>query len=196
MPSCLVLELKSEYHCLKTRGYSFICFLGLLTLGIWKSSLHIIKLIMARVCCLRMFRDLKGDNIFKRKRCLYSLSNMYYLWNVVTLFSKSVRLPTAGFFLCLYIVSFRVCARTLVCVCVCVCVLVAQLCPTLWDLMDCGPPGFSVHGILQAEILEWVAIPFPRGSFWPRDGTCVSCTADKSSLSEPPGKPSDVSKVS
>ena len=43
-------------------------------------------------------------------------------------------------------------------------VLVAQLCPTLFDLMDCSPPGSSVHGILQARILEWVAIPFLRGS--------------------------------
>ena len=37
---------------------------------------------------------------------------------------------------------------------------VAQSCPTLCDLVDCGPPGFSVHGILQARILEWVAISF------------------------------------
>ena len=43
-------------------------------------------------------------------------------------------------------------------------VLVAQLCPTLCDLMDCSLPGSSVHGILQARILEWVAIPFSRGS--------------------------------
>ena len=43
-------------------------------------------------------------------------------------------------------------------------VLVAQLCLTLFDLMDCNPPGSSVHGILQARILEWVAIPFLRGS--------------------------------
>ena len=41
---------------------------------------------------------------------------------------------------------------------------VAQLCPTLCDPMDCSPPGSSVHGILQARILEWVAIPFSRGS--------------------------------
>ena len=46
----------------------------------------------------------------------------------------------------------------------CVCVLVIQLCPTLCDPLDCGPPGSSVHGILQARILEWVAISFSRGS--------------------------------
>ena len=40
----------------------------------------------------------------------------------------------------------------------------AQSCLTLCDPMDCSPPGSSVHGILQARILEWVAIPFSRGS--------------------------------
>ena len=57
---------------------------------------------------------------------------------------------------------------------VCVCVLVAQSCPTLCDPMDCSPPGFSVHGILQARILEWVVISFSRGSSQPRDRTQVS----------------------
>ena len=41
---------------------------------------------------------------------------------------------------------------------------VAQLCPTLCDPVDCSPPGSSLHGILQARILEWVAISFSRGS--------------------------------
>ena len=41
--------------------------------------------------------------------------------------------------------------------------------------MDCSPPGPSVHGILQARILEWVAISISRGSCPPRDWTCVSC---------------------
>ena len=42
-------------------------------------------------------------------------------------------------------------------------VLASQSCLTLCNPMDCSPPGFSVHGILQARILEWVAIPFSRG---------------------------------
>ena len=42
----------------------------------------------------------------------------------------------------------------------------AQVCPTLWDPMDCSPPGSSVLGILQARILEWISIPFSRGSSW------------------------------
>ena len=45
------------------------------------------------------------------------------------------------------------------------------------DPMDCSPPGSSVHGILQARILEWVAMPSSRGSSPPRDQTCISCTA-------------------
>ena len=47
-------------------------------------------------------------------------------------------------------------------------VLVAQSCPTLCDPMDCDPPGSSVHGILQARILEWVAVLFSRESSRPR----------------------------
>ena len=45
---------------------------------------------------------------------------------------------------------------------------VAQLCLTLRNPMDCSPPVSSVHGILQARILEWVAIPFSRGIFPPQ----------------------------
>ena len=56
---------------------------------------------------------------------------------------------------------------------------VAQSCPTLCDPMDCSLPGFSIHGIFQARILEWVAISFSRGSSWPRNQTWVSCIAGK-----------------
>ena len=58
-------------------------------------------------------------------------------------------------------------------------VKVAQLCPTLCGSMDYNPPGSSVHGILQARILEWVAISFSRGSSRPRDQTQVSCIAGR-----------------
>ena len=69
--------------------------------------------------------------------------------------------------------------------------LVAQLCPTLCDPMDCSLPGSSVHGILLARILEWVAMPSSRGSSQPRDQTGVSCIAalhPDSLQSEPLGK--------
>ena len=58
-------------------------------------------------------------------------------------------------------------------------VLVAQSCLTLCDPTDCSSPGSSVHGILQARILEWVAILFARGSSQPRDQIQVSCTAGR-----------------
>ena len=58
-------------------------------------------------------------------------------------------------------------------------VLIAQLCPTLCDPMDCNPPGSSIHGILQARILEWVAIPFSRESSQLRDQTQVPCIAGR-----------------
>ena len=52
-----------------------------------------------------------------------------------------------------------------------------QSCPTLWNSMDCSSPSSSVHGILHARILEWVAMPSSRGSSWPRDQTCISCVS-------------------
>ena len=55
--------------------------------------------------------------------------------------------------------------------------LFGQWCPTLCHPMDCSPPGSSLHGILQARILEWVAIPFSSRSSQPRDPTQVSHTA-------------------
>ena len=58
-------------------------------------------------------------------------------------------------------------------------VLVTQMCLTLCNPRDCSSSGFSVHGILQARILEWVAIPFSRGSSWPRDQTWISCIAGR-----------------
>ena len=72
-------------------------------------------------------------------------------------------------YVCIY-----VCMYMCVCVCVCVCILfqfmyicmlVAQSCLTLCDSMDCSQPRSSVHGILQARMLEWAASPFSRGSY-------------------------------
>ena len=56
---------------------------------------------------------------------------------------------------------------------------VTQLCPTLCDPMDCSLLGSSLHGILQARVLEWVAISFSRGSSRPRDWTWVSWIAGR-----------------
>ena len=57
--------------------------------------------------------------------------------------------------------------------------LVTQLCLTLCDPMNCSPPGFSVHGISQANILEWIAISFSRGCSPPRNQTLFSCIAGR-----------------
>ena len=57
--------------------------------------------------------------------------------------------------------------------------LVAQLCLILCNTMDYSSPGSSVHGILQVRVLEWVAIPFSRGSSKPRYQTWVSCIAGR-----------------
>ena len=70
-----------------------------------------------------------------------------------------------------------------------------QPCPTLCDPVDSSPPGSSVHGILQARILEWVAMPSSRGASPPRDQTHISyasCTGRRILCHEraPPGKPS------
>ena len=62
-------------------------------------------------------------------------------------------------------------------------------CPTLYDPMDWSLPGYPVHGISQARILEWVAISFSRGFSQPRDWTCISCLAGGFYITEPPGKP-------
>ena len=74
------------------------------------------------------------------------------------------------------------------------CAKLLQSCLTHCDLMDCSPPGSSVHGVLQERILEWAAIPFSRGSSWPRDRTHISwgsCTAGGFFTLEPLGKPQD-----
>ena len=54
---------------------------------------------------------------------------------------------------------------------------VTQSCLTLCDPVDCSPSGSSVRGVFPARILGWIAIPFSRGSSWPRDRSRVSCIA-------------------
>ena len=76
--------------------------------------------------------------------------------------------------------------HALVCVCQSVKVLVVQSCLIVCDPMDCSPQVSSVHGILQARILEWVAIPFSMGSSPSRDQTQVAYIAGNSLPSELP----------
>ena len=69
------------------------------------------------------------------------------------------------------------------------CRSVAKLCLTLCDPMDCSLPGSSVHGILQARILEWVAMSFSRDLSDPGIKPRSHALQADSLLSEPPGKP-------
>ena len=62
------------------------------------------------------------------------------------------------------------------------------LCGPMGAASLCSPPGSSIHGILQVRMLEWVAMPSSRGSFWPRDQTCITCIAGGFFTTELPGK--------
>ena len=114
--------------------------------------------------------------------CLSLQRSLFYLWDAFKCFSSS------GVMLCHYDIyvyvgwlkahngsSLSSLDLNIFSVCVCMCVLVAQLCLILCYPMDCSPTDFSVHGILQARILEWIAILFSRGTSQPRDWTLVSC---------------------
>ena len=68
-------------------------------------------------------------------------------------------------------------------------------CPTRWDPMDCRLPGSSVHGILQARMLEWLSISFSRGSSQTRAQTQVSYIASRFLPSESPGFNEPLGKV-
>ena len=71
----------------------------------------------------------------------------------------------------------------------CVLAKLLQSFPILCNSMDCSPPGSSVHGILQARILEWVVISSSRGSSLPRNLSCISFLAGGFFTAEPAGKP-------
>ena len=76
----------------------------------------------------------------------------------------------------------------------CACCMLSHFsCPRLFmtPCTVCSPPGSSVHGILQARLLDWIAISYSRGSSQLRDQICVSyvsCTAGQFFTTEPPGK--------
>ena len=74
-------------------------------------------------------------------------------------------------------------------------VWVAQWYLTLCNTVDCSPPGSSVHGVFQARILEWVAIPFSRRSFWHRDWTLISSIGRQILYHLVPGKPNLLAKL-
>ena len=110
-------------------------------------------------------------------RCLYSPSLSGLIQPFISIRALNVENWITGL-VCLFLkidrCKIHFCSYEFLqgCVCVCVCVcLVTQLYLSLCDLMDCSLPSSSVHGILQARILEWVTIPFTRESSQTRDWT-------------------------
>ena len=99
---------------------------------------------------------LYGSNLFLLLLFSYFLSLVFFHWGIVA--SQCC-------------VSFCFCTMKRISYAL---ALVVQSYPTLCDCMDCSPPGSSLHGILQARILEWVAFSFSRGFSQPRDQTWVS----------------------
>ena len=90
----------------------------------------------------------------------------------VQMFSSDDLLVNSGWFAIFYfsvVTSLNTCVH----------VQLLQSCPSLCDPLDCNPPGFSVHGILQARILEWVVMPSSRRSSQPRDITQMSFIAGR-----------------
>ena len=71
----------------------------------------------------------------------------------------------------------------------CACLLSCSVVSDSLQPVKCSLVGSSVHGILQARILEWAAIPFSSGSYWPRDRSQSPALPADSLPSEPPGKP-------
>ena len=128
----------------------------------------------------------RGIEIFKKwLLCLWA-------WQTLKYVGQASRLETQEGFLCHSLDTDILLWETTVFVFVLLlrllsdCVYVAQLCLTLCDPMDCIPPGFTVLVILQARILEWLAIHFFRGSSQPGDQTQSPALQVDSFLSESP----------
>ena len=86
-----------------------------------------------------------------------SIFFFYFYFYFILLYNTVLVLP--------YIDCMSIVINSLVIFCVCMHAKLLQSCPTLCDPMDCSPPGSPVHETLQARMLEWVTISFPRGIF-------------------------------
>ena len=119
----------------------------------WVSSLHqVAKLLEFQYSC--NYSYLKKTIILTLYLLLLLVAYNYWVVGIALAFSQAFCTFTH-----LLLTTPSICAYK----------LLLQLCPTLCEPMDYSPPGSSVHGILQARILEWVAMPSPRGSSQPRD---------------------------
>ena len=95
-----------------------------------------------------------GNGYLLQYSCLENCMDRRAWWATVHGVAKSQTRLTFSFFICLKLSSWYQYSE----------ILVVQLCLTLCDPLNCSPPGSSIHGILQARTLEWIAIPFSRGS--------------------------------
>ena len=137
--------------------------------------------------------------------CIYM--NMYiykHKWIYIHMCIYTHVFYTLLFFRYMYILDCYPTYIHIYCICMlhaCVHAKLLRLCPTLCDPMDHSPAGFSVHGILQARILKWVAVsgtPFSRGSSQPRDQShvsCGSCIAGRFFTAKPPGEAMYVTEI-
>ena len=103
-----------------------------------------------------------------RRKYIYVHIYIYYIYIHVYIVGMYILYITRK---CLY--------NMYICKCVHACSDAQLLSPVqlFCDLMDCSPPGSSVHGVIPARILQWVAISFSRGSSRPGDPTCISCVS-------------------
>ena len=127
----------------------------------WAHALHL-KVITWQTATI--FRALEQGETRQLSHCLYTYVHSLF-WNVWYCTKKSWNLISQKSFPSKEITGNKQLPGLY---------LVTQSCPTLCNPMDCSPSGFSVHGILQARILKWVAMPSFRGSSRPRDRTCIS----------------------
>ena len=109
------------------------------------------------------------ENLFLLAAIFHMEHNINFPFSIVATYARMEIPCTLYFSSHLWIAVTAPCWRQS-----CACVL-TQLCPTLCNPRDCSPPGFSVHGIILARILEWVAISSSRWFSQLRDQTCISC---------------------
>ena len=140
-------------------------------------SFHTLKVLVAQLCLILC---IPGSKVHGSK--VHGLFQARILeWVAIPFSSGSSQLRdwtqvscTAGRFFTIWVTREAPTLQLSWVPCACMHTKWLQLCPTLCDLRDCSPPGFSVHGILQARILEWVALTSSRRSPT-RSWTRVSC---------------------
>ena len=153
-----------------TSVVSFLCHPPARSLGglAPRSSLEGTSVMLWDPC---IFLKMTCHKIFSLRKSRFGKEEMLSLsapWAIVHFVQSPILFRVSNFFFNLWTCHLSA-YYTSVLTC-----LVSQSCLTLWDPIDCSPPGSSVHGILQARILEWVSMLSSRGSFQPRDGTQVS----------------------